>query len=138
MKWFRGDKQVKIADKAAQGVAGAILKLQRKFAVSMERYSSSWRRKQQIIFLAAVSIAFITMSITVLVTPFNRKYKIEKPAMIITSKKETVEIMPRITEEEFQRVQEYILKLDSVTIQQRPGLMDSLRMVKELYHSNLK
>jgi hypothetical protein len=138
VKWFSRDRRVGASDKAAQGLAGCILRLQRKFALCMERCSESWGRKQKFIFLAAISITFMTMSIVAIVTPFNRKYTIEKPSVTVTTRKEQVEIMPRITEEEFRSVQEFKSKLDSVMIQNRPGLMDSISMVEELYHSNLK
>jgi len=135
MKWFRHKSSAAMADKAAAGVAGSILKLQRRFAKFMESISGSWQRRQKIFFLAAVSLVFISFSIAAIISPFSGR-RMSMPAVIETPLNiSSGELTPRITEEEFQRIQRFKASLDSTTLKQRPELMDSLRMVEDLYYS---
>lgn len=135
MKLFNRNTGEAFADKAAQGVAGGILKMQRGFSERMSKWSVSWKRKGQIIFLAVVSCVFVSLSVVAIVRPFTTSYTTERPAPIKVVRPAAVDASPRITDEEFQRIQQFKSRLDSAIIQQRPGLMDSIRMVEELYYS---
>lgn len=138
MKWFKKHSTSEVVDKAAQGIAGSILKMQKAFASSMEKFSAKWQRKHQLIFLAVVSVVFIVFSLRALVVPFSGETKITNPGGIRKPATVSTDVEPRITKEEFERIQAFKKSLDSNTIKDRPGLMDSIQMVEALYYSNLK
>src|SRR5665647_11074 len=111
MKLFkRKEGQVNIPDKAATGIANGILKSQRWFANTLESLTNKWKQKQQWIFLYAVCLVFGGLSIAAMVNSFktgtysNRLMpkSITVPKNIFKEDKAFI-----ITENEFQKVQEY-------------------------------
>jgi hypothetical protein len=127
-----------VSDKAAIRIAKFISKLQWCFAASMHKFSASWQRKHQLVFIVAVSIIFISLSVGAIINPFTKDVtKVDAGKIIIPSQMQT-EITMRITKEEFTKVQKLKLSLDSETMRLRPGLVDSIRMVEELYYSQDK
>lgn len=135
MKLFQNNE---ITDKAAGSVADKLLKLQSVFASRMHKVSGRWTRQQQKIFLCIICVAFSTMSAIAIVTGFSNAE--------VVSVREVVKLPANvrhasdavITEDEFRKVQRFRSKLDSAVMQLRPGLMDSIRMVEEMYYSNSK
>lgn len=143
-----------VSDKAAGWIANRILKTQNKFANLLGNISSTWKTKQQWIFLYMVWLVFGGLSTISVINAFNQKSKniLGKPATIKTprniSAKETHPI--RITDNEIRHVHVFKRTLDSLSktpegkikvnklLNRRPGLMDSLEMVEELYYSQKK
>ena len=141
MKLFKRNKsQLNIQDKAATGISNGILKTQSWFAINLQQVTKSWKQKQQWIFLYLVCIAFGGMSIVAIVNSFKvsdkEKSIIPKPISIPgnTYKKDKAFL---ITENEFQKVQEYKLKHPNL-IKERPGLFDSLTLIEQVYYSQKK
>lgn len=128
---------MKFGDTAAQGIAKSLQSLQQKFAAVMSSVSNKWTRKQKMIFLSLVCVGFISSSISAIMQSFNEE-KFSAPQQIVIPKEQRNEDIPLITEKEFQRVQSFRQRLDSVTIKQRPGLIDSIRMVEQMYYSQQK
>ena len=141
MKFFRKNKsQLNIQDKAATGIANAILKAQSWLALNLEIVTKNWKQKQQWIFLYLVCIAFGGMSIVAIVNSFKASDKTKSiiPKQISTPKN----IYRRnkaflITENEFQKVQEYKQTHPNL-IKERPGLFDSLTLIEQVYYSQKK
>ena len=156
MKLFRksNKKESGLSDKAAGWVASGILKTQQKFANALGKISASWKTKQQWIFLYMVCLVFGGLSTIAIIKPFNKKPRnnLSKPAAI-----KTVRSIPdekaytvRITDNEIQHVHAFKHTLDSISktaegmikvknlLASRPGLMDSLEMVEQLYYSQKK
>lgn len=141
MKLFKGNKsQSNIPDKAATGIANGILKTQNWFAINLQRVTKNWKQKQQWIFLYLVCIAFGGMSIVAIVNSFKVSDKVKSiiPKQISiprnTYKKDKAFL---ITENEFQKVQEYKQTHPNL-IKERPGLFDSLTLIEEVYYSQKK
>ena len=141
MKLFkRKEGQVNIPDKAATGIANGILKTQRWFANTLESLTNKWKQKQQWIFLYTVCFLFGGLSIAEVVNSFKvpENAKVLMPKSISVPKniyKEGKAFL--ITENEFQKVQEYKRTHPSL-IKERPGLFDSLVLIEQSYYSQKK
>ena len=141
MKLFkRNEGQVNIPDKAATGIANGILKSQRWFANTLESLTNKWKQKQQWIFLYTVCFLFGGLSIAAIVNSFKvpGNSKALMPKSISVPKniyKEGKAFL--ITENEFQKVQEYKRTHPSL-IKERPGLFDSLVLIEQSYYSQKK
>jgi hypothetical protein len=133
------DKEA-ITDKAAAGVAKAILKSQNGFASYMQLLTKTWKGKQQWIFLCMICLFFGGLSIVALVNPF--RIKDTDRSIIpksITVPKNIHQQHKRfgITENELKKVHEYKAKHPNLQ-QEQPGLFDSLSMIEEIYYSQKK
>ena len=144
MKLFRkGLVQTKsgVSDKAAGWIANSILKVQGKFAGTLGKLSVSWKRKQQWIFLYTVCLVFGGLSIISVIQSFKTNH-ILKTTAIKVPRNIHKESSVRITENEFKKVENFKRSLDSGSREklkeERPGLMDSLEMVEQLYYSQKK
>ena len=141
MKLFkRKEGQVNIQDKAATGIANAILKSQRWFTNTLESLTNKWKQKQQWIFLYTVCFLFGGLSIAAIVNSFkvSENAKALMPKSISVPKniyKEGKAFL--ITENEFQKVQEY-KRTHPNLIKERPGLFDSLVLIEQSYYSQKK
>jgi hypothetical protein len=157
MKLFRKNStQTRSAasDKAAGWIANGILKVQNKFATMLGKMSASWKTKQQLVFLYLVSIVLGGLSVTAIIKPFDKKAEnnVSKPAAIKTPRMipEEDRNSVTITDNEINKVHVFKHTLDSLSktgdgkikvknlLSRRPGLMDSLEMVEELYYSQKK
>ncbi len=141
MKLFKRNKsKLNIQDKAATGIANGILKTQNWVAINLQQVTKNWKQKQQWIFLYLVCIAFGGMSIAAIVNSFKVSDKaksiIPKPISIPrnTYKKDKAFL---ITENEFQKVQEYKQTHPNL-IKERPGLFNSLTLIEQVYYSQKK
>jgi hypothetical protein len=141
MKLFKRNKsQSIIRDKAASGIANAILKSQRLFATTLESLTTKWKQKQQWMFLYMVCLLFGGLSVVAVVNSF----KVEPNSKSVLPKSITVpkniykgDNPFRITENEFQQVQEYKRKHPNL-LKERPGLYDSLTLIEQSYYSQKK
>ena len=136
----RKEGQVNVPDKAATGIANGILKSQRWFANTLENMTNKWKQKQQWIFLYTVCLLFGGLSIAAMVHSFSipENAKALMPNSISVPKniyKEEKAFL--ITENEFQKVQEY-KRTHPNLIKERPGLFDSLVLIEQSYYSQKK
>jgi hypothetical protein len=133
-------KNYAIADKAAGRIANIILRIQKKFAEVLGRKSKFWKAKEQWIFLYMVCLVFGGLSVVAVMRPFNKKSPVvvSRPATIKMPRMLPEENSARITDEEIKRVRAFKESLDSTTknklLIQRPGLLDSLEKVEQLYY----
>jgi len=144
-----------LSDKAAGWIANGILKTQKRFAIVLGKISSSWKTKQQWIFLYIVCLVFGGLSVVAIISPFNKNANnfLSKPSAIkipknIHSNRHGNGV--NITHNEIKQVHVFKQKLDSLSkvrngktklnklLSDRPGLMDSLEMVEQLYYSQKK
>ena len=147
-------KESVLTDKAAGWVANGILKVQQKFANALEKLSASWKAKQQWIFLYMVCLVFGGLSVVAIIKPFNKRSQniLSKPAAIKTPRMIPDENRNSvtITDNEIRQVHIFKHTLDSISktndgkikvknlLARRPGLMDSLEKVEQLYYSQKK
>ena len=136
----RKEGQTSIPDKAATGIANGILKSQRWFATTLESITNKWKQKQQWIFLSTVCFLFGGLSIAAMVHSFKvpENAKALMPKAISIPKniyKEGDAFL--ITENEFQKVQEYKRTHPNLK-KERPGLFDSLALIEQSYYSQKK
>jgi hypothetical protein len=133
-------------DKAAGWIANGILKVQNRFANVLGKMSATWKTKQQLIFIFLITIVLGGLSVMAIIKPFNKKAQnnLSKPAaikipMMLTDENDN---QVRITYDEIKKIQVFKQSLDSAKrkklLMQRPGLMDSLEMVEQLYYSQKK
>lgn len=136
----RKEGQVNIPDKAATHIADGILKSQRWFANTLESLTNKWNQKQQWIFLYAVCLVFGGLSIAGMVNSFKIEANphrimpksVSLPKNIYKANKPFL-----ITENEFQKVQEY-KRTHPNLLKERPGLFDSLLLIEQSYYSQKK
>lgn len=138
MKLFKKNiKGTNLPDKAATGIANAILKSQRWFANSLEGLSKKWKQKQQWFFLLSVCLFFGGLSIIVIVNSFKQSVnsKVIIPKAISIPKPIPGNVSPYlITEEEFRQVQKYKQQHPNL-LKERSGLFDSLTLIEQSYYS---
>jgi len=148
------EKETVLSDKAARWVANGILKTQNKFADALGKFSSTWKSKQQWIFLSVVCLVFGGLSFVAIVQSFNKKHQnvLRKSTRIKIPQKLPEERMSvaLITDHEIKQVHLFKHTMDSLSktstgkmtlnklLNSRPGLMDSLEMVEQLYYSQKK
>lgn len=141
MKLFkRKEGQVNLPNKAATGIANGILKSQHWFADTLESVTNKWKQKQQWIFLYTVCLVFGGLSITAMVNSFKKQEnsKTLMPTSISVPKNiYKGDQAYRITENEFQKVQEYKRTHPNLS-KERPGLFDSLMLIEQSYYSQKK
>jgi len=141
MKGSKNKKEdINISDKASTGIANGILKSQRWFAETLDSLTNKWKRKHQRIFLFTVYILFGGLSVAAIVNSFvvpeYNKALIPKSITVpsgIFNQGRTL----KITEREFQKVQEYKRKHPNLSME-RPGLYDSLILIEQTYYSQKK
>lgn len=129
-----------LTDKASNGIAKGILKLQNSFAKSMYSVTKKWKQKQQWLFLYLFCFLFGGLSVLVIVKSFKSREadiaiipkSISVPKNIYKESKAFL-----ITENEFQKVQEY-KRTHPNLIKERPGLFDSLILIEQFYYSQKK
>ena len=132
---------------------GCNIKSVKSFAKGLGNISVSWRPKQQWIFLYLVCLVFGGLSIVSIIKPFNRKAQsiLTKPSAIKTPRNIPDEQSSvKITDNEIRHVHAFKHQLDSLSattegkikvkifLTRRPGLLDSLEMVEQLYYSQKK
>ena len=128
-------------DKAAGWISAGIIKVQLQFAKVLGRTSRSWKAKQQWIFLYVICFVFGGLSIFSVIQSFKTK-SLSKVSAIKVPRSIHKESSVRITDNEFRQLQNFKRSLDSVSkkklLETRPGLMDSVEMVEQLYYSQKK
>lgn len=129
-----------LTDKASNGIAKGILKLQNSFAKSMYSVTKKWKQKQQWLFLYLFCFLFGGLSVLVIVKSFKSREAdiaiIPKSISIPKNIHKQSNVFV-ITENEFQKVQEYEHQYPNLQ-KERPGLFDSLSMVEQIYYSQKK
>ena len=126
--------------KAAERIAGSILKVQERFAKVLGKLSSSWKIKQQWIFLCCVCVVFGGFSVLAVVGSFSKKghAPLSRPGAIKAPAPLPDETnLVKITDSEFKQIERFKDTLDKFS-KDRPGLMDSIEQVEKLYYSQKK
>lgn len=129
-----------LTDKAANGVAKGILKIQSGFEKFMRSLSKNWKGKQQWIFLYSVCLVFGSLSIVAIVNPFrvvDTNSSLIPKSIAVPKSTHQHRNGFEITENEFQQVQEYKAKHPNLQ-KERPGLFDSLSLIEDSYYSQKK
>lgn len=144
-------KNNKISEAAAGRIAKIILAVQAKFARIMGKVSSRWKAKQQLIFMYLICLVLGGLSVIAIIKPFNNKDVLHRPAEIHLPK-----LIPRdadkviITDNEIEKVRGFKQRLDSLSktkegkiklqrfLKARPGFMDSIEKVDQMYYSQKK
>lgn len=131
-------------DKAAGKIAGAGIKLQTKFSNAMNKLVSKMPQKK----LKAVLVVFCVLSggFSIYLAahaifgtdkkqPSFEVKQMDVPKHYNRTGSEVNEGDQRISEEIYRDIQEYKRYMDSLGKPIRPGLMDSIRVLEEIYHS---
>ena len=127
-------------NKAATGIAGCIIRIQKGFSRIMNQLTKRWKLQQQRIFLLLICVVFGGLSLFLMINSFNKKGvdKIIIPKSISTprnmNKKENSIL---ITQNEFQQVQQFKRLNPNLQIE-RPDLFDTLSLLEQIYYSQKK
>jgi len=127
-------------DKAATGIAGSIIRIQKGFSRNMNQLTKRWKLQQQRVFLLLVCLFFGGLSFFLIINSFN-KTEVEKsiiPKSISTPRNMNLnENSILITQNEFQQVQQF-KRLHPNLQNERAGLFDTLSLLEQIYYSQKK
>lgn len=146
MMFWKRKKQIKenpIRDKVADKIAGGLLAVQTKFSDKMDKIFSTMKVKR--IRLWLVLFCFISGGLSIyffidaLVAKPKAAMKIDNVKMPQHFDKSGDEIMENpVPDEMYRNIQEYKKYMDSIGEPIRPGLLDSITILEELYLSTKK
>lgn len=141
MFWKRKNKEPKetpVQDKVAGKIAGALIKVQTKFSEGMNKLVSTMTTKKVKVWLAAFCLVSGGLSVYFFVNALVRKpkpvFKIDNvhvPAHFDKSGDETMQNL--VPDEMYQNIQEYKSYMDSLGEPIRPSLLDSIKILEEIY-----
>ncbi|MDQ6889966.1 MAG: hypothetical protein M3Z56_06805 [Bacteroidota bacterium] len=140
MKLLKKNTRSNFTDRAAVGIADAILKSQRSFSKKLACLTTNWRRRHQWIFLYLICLLFGGWSFIAIAqsfkTPENSRIIILKSITVPKAIHKESKIY-LITEKEFEQVQQF--KTNHPGLQkERPQLYNSLNLVEQSYYSQQK
>ena len=127
-------------DKAATGIAGCIIRIQKGFSRIMNQLTKRWKLQQQRAFLLLICVAFGGLSLFLIIDSFNKTgvEKIIIPKYISSpGHMSQMENKIMITPNEFQQVQQF-KGLHPNLQNERPGLFDTLSLLEQIYYSQKK
>lgn len=141
MKLFRKNTDaVTISDKAANGIAGLIIKSNNLFGHHLNKLTGRWQNMHRKIFFFSIVILFCGCNVLMLLQSF-RNSKVQSfraPASITTTKSITNKSKAfQITNDEIQKVREYKSKHPDLSTS-NPILYDSLLLIEQIYSSQQK
>lgn len=144
-------------EKLANNIVSACFRFQRKWADFMQRHTERLSRKGKLNILclfcvaaASLSIYFIASSVT------NRKASsftvihLKKPPYAVNAGDENTKAFIIISEDEYKKIHRFRYYMDSLArspsgkqlyesiLSQRPGLMDSILLIENIYQSQNK
>ena len=141
MKQFKNtNRENKISDKIAIGIADSILKFQRYFSNKVQLRTARWKKIEQVAFLFLVCFVCGGTSIVVMVDCLKDSYSNHSiiPNQISSVKSIYKKGKPLpITDKEFRAIQHYKLSHPQLLLD-RPGLYDSLQRIEQIYQSQKK
>lgn len=146
MFWKRKNKEPKetpLQDKVAGKIAGGLIKVQTKFSDGMNKLISTMTIKKVKIWLAAFCIVSGGLSVyffvNALVSKPKQVFKIDNVHVPEHFDKSGDEIMENpVPDEMYQNIQEYKRYMDSLGEPIRPSLLDSIKILEEIYSQQKK
>lgn len=141
MFWKRKNKEVKetpLRDKVAGKIAGGLIKVQTKFSDQMNKLVSTMTIKKVKMWLAVFCIISGGLSVyffvNALVTKPKPAFKIDTVHVPEHFDKSGNEILENpVPDEMYQNIQEYKKYMDSLGDPIRPSLLDSIKILEEIY-----
>lgn len=146
MFWKRKNKEPKetpLQDKVAGKIAGGLIKVQTKFSDGMNKLISTMTIKKVKMWLAAFCIVSGGLSVyffvNALVSKPKQVFKIDNVHVPEHFDKSGDEIMENpVPDEMYQNIQEYKRYMDSLGEPIRPSLLDSIKILEEIYSQQKK
>ena len=147
----------KVRDKVAKGIAGFLLSIQNRFASFMSAITNNLNKKAKQVYLAIFCLVFGGLSLYAFIEAFQnseRAVNSIKPAQISMPKyydrtgTETEGLT--VSDKEINRINRFKKYMDSLShsvkgrgvydsiLKARPGLMDSIKIIEQLYYSQSK
>ena len=149
-------KESKVQDKVAKGIAGFLLSVQNRFASFMSGRINSLSNRSKHIALAIFCLMFGGFSIYAFVGAFRDRNvgKTIKPDQVAVPKyydRTDAEVAePSVSERDIMRINRFKKYIDSLSksptgrqvydsiLKARPGLMDSIKVIEQIYYSQSK
>ena len=131
-------KETPLQDKVAGKIAGGLIKVQTKFSNGMNKIVSTMTTKKVKIWLAVFCIVSGGLSVyffvNAIVTKPKSVFKIDNVHVPEHFDKSGDEIMENpVSVEMYQQIQEYKRYMDSLGEPIRPSLLDSIKILEEIY-----
>lgn len=132
-----------LQDKVAKGIAGFFIKVQIKFADSMNKRVSGISIKRMKFFLTLFCLFWGGLSVYFMA---NAVFGSKQPAIKVDQVKvlqhvnphDDVEIKNQVDFETYLQIQDYKKYMDSTDQEIRPGLLDSMKVLEQIYLSQQK
>ena len=154
LKKRTGNNDHLLKDRVASRIAGILLSIQFRFAVFMGLKTSTMSTKAKWLWLLVFCLAFGGFSIYAFLGTFGQNQKAMKPSQL-SIPKHYERIAPEVykqpvTEKDIERINGFKKYVDSMRLSSngkiwydsilrtRPGLMDSIRTIEEIYCSQSK
>ena len=153
-KRFREANRHPLKDKVAKGIAGFFLSVQSGFADFMSSKTNRLSIKAKWFWLAVYCVAFSGFSIYVVIGTSGGNKKVLEPSPVSFPKyydQTGIEIKePHVSEKVIQRINRFKKYMDRLhqsqegkrvydsILKTRPGIMDSIKAIEEIYYSQTK
>ena len=153
-KRIREENRHPLIDKVAKGIAGFFLSVQSRFSDFMSSKTNTLSIKEKWFWLAVYCVAFGGLSIYVFIGTFGGNKKVLEPSPVSFPKyydQTGIEIKePHVSEKDIKRINGFRKHMDSLRLspagkitydsilKTRPGLMDSIRAIEQIYYSQSK
>ena len=135
MFWKRKDKTPKenpLRDKVAGKIAGSMLKVQTFFAMKMNKIKDL--KLFLVIFCLVSGGLSIYFFVNAIVSKPKQTFKVEPIRMLQHFDKTGDEVMENVMPADiYQQIQDYKKYMDSIGQPIRPGMLDSMRILEEIY-----
>ena len=159
MRLFKRNKKDKVSpvqDKVAKGIAGFLLSIQARFASFMNTLTNQLSARAKRFWLAIFCLVFGGFSIYAFIGAFRsdeHPSRSVKPAQLSVPKyydQKEINNDPVVTESDMMRIGSFKKYMDSLQrsvkgkvihdsiLKARPGLMDSIQLIEQLYYSQSK
>lgn len=131
-------KENPLQDKVAGKIAGFFVLLQTNFGSAMnKRFATMNLKKVKVVLLAFCIVSgglSIYFFVDAIVSKPKAKFKIEQVRMPQHFDKSGDEVMENVMPEDiYQQIQDYKRYMDSIGEPIRPGLLDSMRILEQIY-----
>ena len=130
-------------DKIAKGIAGFFIKIQTKFADTMNKKFSGLSTRLVKILLTVFCLSWGGLSGYYLFNAFSKRH--QTPAGIQSiiiprplNKPDDEQILNHVDKETYDRIEDYKKYEDSLKQTIRPGLLDSMNLLEQIYLSQQK
>lgn len=139
-------------ERLANSIVSACLRFQQKWADFMLRHTERFSRNGKLIILSLFCLTAASFSIYLIASSvMNRKASsftvihLKKPPYAVNAGDENTKALVIISEDEYKKIHRFSYYMDSLArspsgkqlyesiLSQRPGLMDSIRIIEELY-----